>query len=216
MIDLSEVTTRARLFESLDQRSGTQSELEAFDKVLWDRLGTDGAVLVTDLSGFTKTTKKHGIVHFLSIFRRFQRSSLPLFNKHGGSLMKQEADDLIGLFERTEDAVAAALDMFQTVWSLNAKCHRDDRIGLSIGIDHGRFLKLADDAFGDPINVAYKLGEDIAKSGEILLSKRAYEGLGGGLAVRSEWIGKIMTTRVGGVEVEYYPVVPVEEPSSQT
>ena len=46
--------------------------------------------------------------------------------------------------------------------------------GWAIGIDFGRFLLIEDaDFYGGPVNLASKLGEDIAKSGQILVTDNA-------------------------------------------
>jgi adenylate cyclase len=50
----------------------------------------------------------------------------------------------------------------------------DSHIQYCIGIGFGRVLLLSNDLFGDEVNVAYKLGEDVARSGEILVSEAAH------------------------------------------
>jgi len=46
-------------------------------------------------------------------------------------------------------------------------------VNLCVGIGYGRILQLDDDLFGDEVNVAYKLGEDVAGPGEVLVSEAA-------------------------------------------
>ena len=90
-----EISTTQSLLEALDERGQTPEERKSFDDEVWRQRGAKGAILVTDLSGFTRATKTHGVIHFLSIFRRFQNSCGPLLEKNGGHLFKQEADDLL-------------------------------------------------------------------------------------------------------------------------
>ena len=174
VVDTSGIETLEELLVALERRGADPEERRAFDEAIWAAKGTDGTVMTTDLSGFTRLTRTHGILHFLSIFRRCQQAALPLITQHGGVLLKQEADDLIGLFPDPERGLACALAIQVVCARINADRDEDDRIGLCVGIDHGRFLRLSDDAFGDPVNVAYKLGEDVAKPGEVLISARAY------------------------------------------
>ena len=52
-------------------------------------------------------------------------------------------------------------------------------IYIAIGVGYGRILLVGDDdAYGDEMNVACKLGEDLAEQGEILLTAAAHEALG--------------------------------------
>ena len=49
-------------------------------------------------------------------------------------------------------------------------------VHISCGIDHGRILIVGnEDCFGDAVNRACKLGEDVAAKGEILVTKDAID-----------------------------------------
>lgn len=54
-----------------------------------------------------------------------------------------------------------------------------DRIEVAVGIGHGPILLADHDFFGDEVNLASKLGEDIAGHGEILLTQAARKELNG-------------------------------------
>jgi class 3 adenylate cyclase len=55
-------------------------------------------------------------------------------------------------------------------------------ITVGVGIDYGRFLMIpGEDCYGDPINISYKLGEDLARPGEVLITSAARERLPAGL-----------------------------------
>ena len=70
-------------------------------------------------------------------------------------------------------ALAAARDIRQACRAL------PEPLEVSIGLDCGRFLYVPhSDCFGDPVNVAYKLAEDIAGHGEILASDRVFTAAG--------------------------------------
>jgi class 3 adenylate cyclase len=54
----------------------------------------------------------------------------------------------------------------------------DDRrdLHVSIGIAYGKMLLLdGEDFYGDPVNLAAKLGEDIAGRGEVLVTDAAFQ-----------------------------------------
>ena len=83
------------------------------------------------------------------------------------------ADDLIVCFRSADWAVHAAVEMQRALDRHNARAARDFRIGMGIGIEHGRILLVEGvDLFGDPVNIASKLGEDLADPGTILVGPR--------------------------------------------
>jgi class 3 adenylate cyclase len=88
--------------------------------------------------------------------------------------VKCEADNHIYAFERVTDAVAAARAIVAAARALDASLGEDERVHPCIGIGYGRVLELRDDVFGDEVNVAFKLGEDVATRREILLSDAAF------------------------------------------
>ncbi len=170
-----QITTTRTLLDALDQRGDDEDARRVFDADVWSQLGSEATILVTDLSGFTKQTKKHGILHFLHVFRRCERACMPIVEEFGGILMKQEADDLITIFEDPLSALKAAIKMQVVTQAQNADLpSEDDHVKMSMGLECGPLLRLTDDAFGDAVNVAFKLGEDIASGGELLIGKKAF------------------------------------------
>jgi adenylate cyclase len=169
-----QITGIHSLLEALDDRGDTPDARQRFDDAVWKARGRKGAVLVTDLSGFTRLTKKHGILHFLSVFRRCEQLCLPLIPRFGGELMKHEADDLIVLFPEAVQAIACGLEMQRATQDVSAGLPPDERVEMCIGVEYGTLLRLTDDAFGDPVNVAFKLGEDVAQNGEVLIGPHAW------------------------------------------
>ena len=79
------------------------------------------AVLVSDLSGFTSTTRKYGIVHFASIIVRMRQLVLPIFSKYNALNINTEADNFITVFPDAIQAVSAALEMQQILYKYSKK-----------------------------------------------------------------------------------------------
>ncbi len=137
------------------------------------------AVLVLDLSGFSVRVRRGGILPHLRRIRRMQSLAVPLVREHGGELVKCEADDLLAVFPEPRAAVEAALAIHDALAANPGGPGPDDVLSAGIGIDHGRFLLVPGrDAFGDPVNVAHKLGEDLARAGETLVTSEARRRLG--------------------------------------
>ena len=128
------------------------------------------AVFALDMSGFSLTVRRDGILAYLGMIRRMQNMTSPIIAEHGGAVVKHEADNVLALFDRPVDAVRAALAINDALLVQGGA----RPIRVSIGIDFGRLLSInGADCFGDPVNTACKLGEDIAQAGEILISHAA-------------------------------------------
>jgi class 3 adenylate cyclase len=98
----------------------------------------------------------------------------PAIEGQGGLIVKAEADNLVCLYDTATDAVAAALEIVKRLTTVNVLLPEDRRIYASVGIGYGRILNVADeDLFGDEVNLASKLGEDVAERGAVLLTTNA-------------------------------------------
>ena len=164
---------RDSFYRGLARRTGSAAACAAFDEWIWARHGATRAILITDLSGFTRLTRKHGIVHFLAIFQRALGVMVPAVRRHRGRTLKTAADNLMAIFAEPAQAVAAARDMLAQATRANRGKPVDTQVRICIGIGYGRVLLFDDDCFGDDVNVAYKLGEDVAEPDEILCTESA-------------------------------------------
>jgi adenylate cyclase len=173
-----------------------QGDREALEKEVWRDFGVKMAILALDMSQFSVSVRRSGIVAYLQLIRRMRVLTAPLVAAAGGSVIKYEADNMLAMFPDAPQAVGAAI-------AIGREFARDRRIRAGIGIDFGDFLRIPEhDCFGDPVNIAYKLGEDVAQPGEILLSAAARERLGSGTpyAVRER------RASLSGLELQIYCV----------
>ena len=160
-------------------------------------------VMVLDMSGFSRTTQQCGIAAFLLMIHRMKRLACPIVLANGGVVVKAEADDLYCLFESPLEAIAASREIIAEMNQANPHFREDRRLYASIGIGHGPILNLdEDDIFGDEVNLASKLGEDVAESGTVLLTDSARaEAAKAGIATREEAIS------ISGLELRYHVLV---------
>jgi class 3 adenylate cyclase len=146
------------------------------EEELWDKFGTIKAVLVMDLSRFSTLTQKYGIVYNLSMVRRMQIVSRPIIEQAGGEIVKYEADNCFAMFDDVLSAVRASVAMNHAFDEMNLYTQEEFNIRVGIGIDYGEVLLIGGpDYFGMAVNRASKLGEDVANSGEILITKTAFD-----------------------------------------
>jgi adenylate cyclase len=151
-------------------------ERHKIEETLWADYGAEYAVFVLDMSGFSLLTRKHGIVHYLSMVRRMQLTTEPIVKSFGGFMIKYEADNCFAVFPDPLSAVNAAIAMQHAFTTENLVTSEDLDIHISCGIDYGKILIIGhEDCFGEPVNRASKIGEDLAAAGEIFVTKEAMD-----------------------------------------
>ncbi len=158
------------------------------------------AVLVLDMCGFSRITAEHGIIHFLALLRRMEEAACPAVAANGGLVIKQEADNLFAAFDSPRQALDAALDILRAVEVMNAAQPCGPAMQVCAGIGYGDTLVIeGEDMFGHEMNLACKLGEDIAGSMEILLTAAAHASLADDVC---RW--EAASARIGGQELTHY------------
>lgn len=159
------------------------------------------AVLVLDMSGFSRTTQLHGVVTFLLMIHQMRLLAVPTIQGLGGKLVKAEADNLFCLFESVDAAVKASREIINRLNTVNVLLPADRRLYASIGIGWGDVLVLEDeDLFGDEVNLASKLGEDVAQGGEILLTEAAHAELEPSVTTTQERVS------ISGLVLNYHAI----------
>lgn len=183
----------------------SQSELteerHKIEDSLWDEFGAEYAVFVLDMSGFSLLTRKYGIVHYLSMVRRMQMTTEPIVKSYGGFMIKYEADNCFAVFPDPLSAVNAAIAMQHAFRAENLVTSDDLDIHISCGIDYGKILIVGhEDCFGDPVNRASKMGEDLAVAGEILITKEAMQMIPAGAGIKT----REMNVSISGITIPAY------------
>jgi class 3 adenylate cyclase len=165
-----------RLEKLIAERLHPGADKESVDRRIWRLFGEKWAVLYTDLSGFSRNVAEFGIVHFLQTIYESHRLLVPLIESNNGILLKTEGDSLIVMFRNVNDAIRCAIAMQHCTQEYNLTRIDAEKVLLCAGIGCGQVLRVGDsDIFGAEANAACKLGEDVAKSGEILLTGGAAE-----------------------------------------
>jgi class 3 adenylate cyclase len=148
----------------------TRRTADRIDRLLRDRAERDITVFVSDSSGFTRKTHKYGISQFLSVMARNYRKLAPVFPKHHGALLGQNADNMLAVFPDPGCALRASIEIQKRLRRHNAGRTDAEQFHLCIGIESGPAYVLRDNVYGACVNVASKLGEDLAGKGEILVT----------------------------------------------
>jgi len=184
-------------------QSEEMKQRKTLEQKLWDNYGAEYAVFVLDMSGFSLLTRKYGIVHYLSMVRRMQLTTRPIVESYGGTMIKYEADNCFAVFPNPLSAVNAAVAMQHAFTASNLLTTDDLDIHIACGIDYGKILVVGhEDCFGDPVNRASKMGEDIAASGEVLITKEAMDMIPSEAGVKA----RELKISISGIEIPAFAI----------
>lgn len=153
------------------RRAAAAAERPRIEERIWDLYGEDWSIMFTDLAGFSRRVEAFGIIEFLELILEQRELLLPIVADHDGVLVKEEADSMLLLFRRPARALACARALQARCVEVNRGRDPKDELLLCLGLGHGRILKLGDaDVYGAEVNAASKLGEDVARAHEILVT----------------------------------------------
>ncbi len=179
------------------------AERKIIETALWETYGQEQAVFVLDMSGFSRLTRKYGIIHYLSMVRRMQLTTGPIVKSFDGYMIKYDADNCFALFPAPLNAINAAIAMQHAFDAANILTADDLDIRIGCGVDFGRILVIgSEDCFGDAVNRASKLGEDIAEAGDILVTKEAMQLVPAEAGIKAREI----SISISGIEIPAYTV----------
>lgn len=160
-----------RLTHLIQERLQPGADKQRIDERIWDLFGEDWCVMFTDLSGFSRRVVEFGIIHFLQTIHESERLLIPVIDNHDGFVLKVEGDSFLAIFRNARKCLQCALAMQQTVSDYNFNRLEEEKVLLCIGLGYGRMLRIGDtDVFGAEVNAASRLGEDLAQSGETLVT----------------------------------------------
>jgi class 3 adenylate cyclase len=177
------VATNPKLYDFLFTYTNTPDSdaRSSIERKIWTTFGETGAVFVLDMSGFSKTSQEQGIIYYLAMVQRMHIIVEPIIRRFDGELIKFEADNCFAWFRQVEHALDAAMGIQIAIAATNETSPEDIDIEFACGVDYGDFLRIDKgshlDFYGDPVNTASKLGEDLGESGEILISQQAMNAL---------------------------------------
>ncbi|MGD8978060.1 MAG: hypothetical protein PVG91_10685 [Gammaproteobacteria bacterium] len=153
-------------------RRGEMSEAEFSDKYHYER-----AILSMDMTGFTAAAMHRGELDSMLRILDAQKVCLPVLRDLGAEIIRCFADDVVAIFLDVDAAVDAALETHRRIRLFNqSDLASEHPTECCAGIGFGRVFAIGPNlAQGDEMNRASKLGEDIARANETLLTERAFE-----------------------------------------
>lgn len=147
----------------------------ALDARIEKACGAELTVVSCDSSGFSRKTHEHGIIEFMDNMVKCHDALEKIVARHGGITLSDKADNLMLIFDEPVQAVACAIEMHRWLKRRNVGLPEHKKYNICVGIHHGKLLRFADDAYGPAVNVAFKLGEDIAGKDELMITAQVNE-----------------------------------------
>lgn len=172
------------LWQFIARRASTNANVEDVDREIWERFGEEGAIIFTDLAGFTSRSAEFGVTHFLQLIWQSQELLRPVIESHNGIVAKLVGDSMLVWFEDLDSAIRCAVAMQKSCREFNRGRAPQDQVLLCLGIGFGRMLRAGVSGMaGVEVNLGSKLGEDEAEAYEILVTQSAREAAGDSLDV---------------------------------
>ena len=143
------------------------------DQKICDRFFADRTVLVVELCNQAQIAHSRGPVYFLRLVQRMKDTLQYEIRRMGGVIVKavehKIVAQLFAIFEEPSKAVLAAIQAHHLC---------QESLGFSIACGVARSLVLDMDGyncFGDAVNMAFKLAEDVAVEDELLVMNELHE-----------------------------------------
>jgi class 3 adenylate cyclase len=137
-------------------------------------------MLQSDLSGFTRLTKKYGILHFMTLIMNCRKIFEHQLNACDGEVLKYDGDNIICRFPCSKVAISCVLEIYRDIEEYNKDKEEDFQIRCKIGMAKGIVLVSSQgDIMGDGWEDCCTLSEEMAKVGEILITEEIKNDLKG-------------------------------------
>jgi adenylate cyclase len=165
-------------------------------------MGDHGAIVFTDIVGFTAMTDEHGDDFALALLERQERvvrSVLP----PAARIVKELGDGLLLWFDDPHDAIDTCLRLQRAFEALDADAD-DVPLWVRIGMHWGCPRRRGNDIVGRDVNLAARI-VDLAGPGEVLCSEATAELIGDRAGIGFEPLGPVFVRGIA----EPVPIVRV-------
>jgi WD40 repeat protein/class 3 adenylate cyclase/energy-coupling factor transporter ATP-binding protein EcfA2 len=132
--------------------------------------------LIADVRGYTSYTQAHGDEAAARLAGAFAEIAREGVEAHGGDVIELRGDEALAVFERSSEALRAAVDL-QLVFADEVDLHPDVPLRVGIGVDAGAAVPVEGGYRGGALNLAARLCSK-AGPGEVLASQGVMQGVG--------------------------------------
>eukprot|EP00939_MAST-03C_sp_MAST-3C-sp1_P000943 g943.t1 len=170
--DFDKLMLRRILESSLPDEAKAAARVANTDKMFKEKATVEGVMFNSDMSGFTRLTKKHGILYFLEMILKMRSIVVPIITKANGKILTYEGDNVVAFFNDAASGCDAAHRVHEALRVYNRKLKDTDRkILIKIGLTQGHVLYTSRQLFGEAWMLCEELGENHGKKRQVIMSK---------------------------------------------
>jgi len=154
----------------IEERLTAGTDIATIDRRIRAEFEEEWCIVYTNMAATTAPMATDAIINYLCLVHEMKRMTRPIMEAMGGVILKVFADRFVALFRRPHDAMNALLQVNRRLASYN-DAHPSDTIAVGAGLGFGKVLKIgSDDVFGTEVGYASRLGGELARPYEILVS----------------------------------------------
>jgi class 3 adenylate cyclase len=177
---------RSRVTRAIATRNQVLENRNARSELTKRRLA---AIMVADIVGYSRLMEEDEVGTFLAFRVRRETTIEPVFNNHGGRVVKLMGDSVLVEFSSAVNAVQAAIELQKRMAIDNAPIPESRHLILRIGINLGDVIGEGSDIYGEGVNIAARL-EPLADPGGIVISDKVEAEVRGKLTAAFTDIGE--------------------------
>lgn len=158
----------------IEERLTPGADLAAIDQRIRAEFEEEWCVVFTNMSTSWAPGPASAIINYLCLVHEMKRMTRPIIEAGHGTVLKVIADRFVAIFRRPHDALGCLLQVNRRLASYNEGRPTDGRIAIGAGLGFGKVLKVGtDDVFGAEASHAARLGGELARPYEILVTDAA-------------------------------------------
>ena len=145
-------------------------------------------IMSLDMTGFTVSAMEIGELQSLLRILDGQKVCIPVLKEYSAKLIQCFADDIVAVFDDPNSAINAAFEIHRRLEVFRHSSQASNNpTQCSIGIGHGTVFKIGPNlSQGDEMNRSSRLGEDIARAKETLITENTFDALKERIDIRFE------------------------------
>src|ERR1044072_9811790 len=127
---------KEELHQLLQERIEHPERIAEIDQKIRAAFAETHALMVLDMSGFSRLTIRYGIIHFLAMIHRMNGIVTPAVEEYGGHVVKVDADDVFAVFPDVGKALDASQDILKRLEAVNTGLPEELDLYASMGIGY--------------------------------------------------------------------------------
>jgi class 3 adenylate cyclase/tetratricopeptide (TPR) repeat protein/CHAT domain-containing protein len=160
--------------EPIEEQEGSIEEFlrkrAEIEQTIREKFQREITVMFTDIASSTEFYETYGDITGRAMIQRHNDLLGPIFEQHGGKVLRALGDGLMVAFECPADGARAAIAVQSTLAAENRDKKPQEQIWVKAAIHHGSGIVEKDDVYGDMINTLARMC-GVARKGDILVSQ---------------------------------------------